>query len=108
MEKIIKFISSKNFFKNLVAFNCMLFGFTYIMLITFAPIPVDNVRFADTSLGFVLGIVLGTTISYYLGGSKGSADKTELINSMVGNNDTNTKTNTSTNSTTTTNSETKN
>ncbi len=55
---------------------CIGFVFVYITLITFAPIPKDNVRFADTSLGFLLGTILAGCIGYYIGGSplkKGSS-----------------------------------
>ena len=83
MEQIIKIITSKHFFKNFIAFHCIAFGFTYIMLMTFLPIPTDNIRFADTSLGFVLGSILSTVITYYLGGSKGSSDKTDILNKMT-------------------------
>ena len=41
----------------------------YIAFITFAPIPPDNVRFADTVLGFILGTVVATLINFYFGSS---------------------------------------
>jgi hypothetical protein len=43
----------------------------YIAFITFADIPENNVRFADTVLGFILGTVVATLINFYFG----SADK---------------------------------
>ena len=42
---------------------------TYIFLITFIPIPKDNIRFADTALGFILATVMGSVIGYYFGNS---------------------------------------
>lgn len=45
------------------------FVLLYICAITFIPIPKDNVRFVDVSLGFLLGTVLTAGVSYYLGGS---------------------------------------
>lgn len=41
----------------------------YIAFITFATIPSDNVRFADTVLGFILGTVVATLINFYFGSS---------------------------------------
>lgn len=46
-----------------------LFAVAYITWITFATIPSDNVRFADTILGFLLGTVVSTIINFYLGSS---------------------------------------
>lgn len=43
----------------------------YIAFITFVAIPENNVRFADTVLGFILGTVVATLINFYFG----SADK---------------------------------
>lgn len=51
----------------------------YIAFITFTSIPPDNVRFADTILGFLLGTVVATIMNYFLGSSKGSADKNDLL-----------------------------
>lgn len=45
------------------------FGLCYIAAITYIPIPKDNIRFADTCLGFMLGTALMAGISYLLGGS---------------------------------------
>lgn len=51
----------------------------YIGFITFADIPKDNVRFADTILGFLLGTIVATIINFFYGSSKGSQDKTEAL-----------------------------
>ena len=56
----------------------------YIFFITFGNIPSDNVRFADTILGFLLGTIIATIINFFLGSSKGSADKSEIINKLQG------------------------
>ena len=53
-----------------------------IFFITFGNIPSDNVRFADTILGFLLGTIIATIINFFLGSSKGSADKSEIINKL--------------------------
>lgn len=54
----------------------------YIFMITFMTIPEANVRFADTVLGFLLGTIIATVIQYFLGSSKGSADKTVQIQGL--------------------------
>ena len=56
----------------------------YIFFITFISIPENNIRFADTILGFLLGTVIATIINFFLGSSKGSADKQEVINNIRG------------------------
>lgn len=57
----------------------------YIFFITFGNIPESNVRFADTILGFLLGTIIATIINFFLGSSKGSADKQEIINKLKDN-----------------------
>jgi len=57
--------------------------FAYIFFITFREIPTENVRFADTVLGFLLGTGLSAIINFFYGSSKGSADKTEALNSEL-------------------------
>ena len=47
----------------------------YIFLITFWKIPEQNVRFADTVLGFFLGTVVATILQFFFGGSIGSKIK---------------------------------
>jgi hypothetical protein len=51
----------------------------YIGFITFAHIPEQNMRFADTILGVVISGVIGTIISFYFGSSKSSQDKTVAL-----------------------------
>lgn len=46
------------------------FAALYIAGITFLPIPKDNVRFADTILGFLLGTAITTIITWYFGSAK--------------------------------------
>ena len=52
-----------------------LFAVVFIPCIIFLPIPADNVRFADTILGFLLGTVIASTFSFLLGSSFGSRAK---------------------------------
>lgn len=47
----------------------------YIGCITFADIPDENVRFADTILGFVLGTMVASMFQFLLGSSLGSRNK---------------------------------
>ena len=54
----------------------------YIFFITFGAIPENNIRFADTILGFLLGTIIATIINFFLGSSKGSADKQDIINQI--------------------------
>jgi zinc transporter ZupT len=58
-------------------------SFLYIFLVTFVPIPKDNVRFADTVLGFLLGIGLAQIFNFFYGSSKSSSDKTEHLMNIV-------------------------
>jgi hypothetical protein len=48
---------------------------TYIGCITFVDIPEDNIRFADTILGFVLGTMVASMFQFLLGSSLGSRSK---------------------------------
>jgi hypothetical protein len=48
---------------------------TYIGCITFVDIPEDNIRFADTILGFVLGTMVASMFQFLLGSSLGSRNK---------------------------------
>jgi hypothetical protein len=50
---------------------------TYIGCITFLDIPDENVRFADTILGFVLGTMVAAMFQFLLGSSLGSRKKDE-------------------------------
>ena len=54
-----------------------IFAMSYIPLITFGDIPQENVRFADTILGFMLGTVMASMFSFLLGSSFGSRVKDE-------------------------------
>ncbi len=57
--------------------------FAYIFLITFWAIPETNVRFADTVLGFMLGTLLATIITFFFGSSSSSLAKTQVIDKLV-------------------------
>jgi hypothetical protein len=55
----------------------------YIGFITFATIPPDNIRFADTILGFLLGTCLATIFNFYYGSTASSRNKDGTINELV-------------------------
>ena len=55
----------------------------YIFMITFVEIPLANVRFSDTVLGFLLGTVIATIMNYFLGSSSGSTAKQETIDNII-------------------------
>jgi hypothetical protein len=40
---------------------------TFLFGVTFFDLPDENVRFADTILGFLLGTIISTIIGYYMG-----------------------------------------
>ena len=42
----------------------------YIIALTWLPVPPDNQRFADTSLGFILATVISTIINFFFGNSE--------------------------------------
>jgi hypothetical protein len=72
---------SKRFVYYLASFWSF-FCVVYIFFITFGNIPSDNIRFADNILGFLLGTIIATIINFFLGSSKGSADKQDFINQL--------------------------
>lgn len=74
-------IFSKRYVYYLATFWSLV-AFLYIFLITFVNIPQNNIRFADTVLGFLLGTIVATIINFFFGSSKGSTDKQEIINQL--------------------------
>lgn len=58
-------------------------SFIYIGCITFMEVPEKNQRFADTVLGFLLGTLLGTLITFFYGSSKSSQAKDQTIKDMT-------------------------
>lgn len=51
------------------------FAAVFIPAIVFMPIPEENVRFADTILGFLLGTMVASMFAFLLGSSLGSKQK---------------------------------
>ena len=76
-ENIFK---GKNSMRGALAFALVTFTMSYILAITFAKIPVENIRFADTILGFLLGTGFSAIVQFYFGTSQGSVDKNQFIN----------------------------
>lgn len=60
-----------------------IFSMVYIGCITFGDIPKDNVRFADTIVGFLLGTIVATLFAYFYGSTKNSQRKDEVIGNIV-------------------------
>ena len=55
----------------------------YIGAITFMVIPQENVRFADTTLGFLLGTMLSMILSFFFGSSRQSQAKDDALHSAI-------------------------
>lgn len=50
----------------------------YVFVVTIFPIPKENLRVVDTSLGFMLGSVLSTIIGYFFGSSFANKNHNKL------------------------------
>jgi len=55
----------------------------YIGFITFSSIPEENVRFADTILGFLLGTIVAQILNYFYGSSRSSHSKDETFKQVI-------------------------
>ena len=53
----------------------LILALIYVFAITFIAIPKENVRFADTSLGFLQGSIIAGIVGYFCGGSPPSNKK---------------------------------
>lgn len=70
---------SKRFVYYMASFWSVVGGL-YIFLVTFTT--VTNPEHANTIIGFLLGTIVATIINFFFGSSKGSKDKTDLINKL--------------------------
>jgi Na+-driven multidrug efflux pump len=52
---------------HLLAMYWSIVASAFLFGVTFYDIPKDNIRFADTILGFMLGTIISTIIGYYMG-----------------------------------------
>lgn len=60
-----------------------IFAMGYLLMITLISIQPENQRFADTILGFLLGTIISTIVSYFFGSSRSSHGKDANINALV-------------------------
>ena len=77
----MNFISNlgRNAVRNFVAIFWCWFAAAYLWCVTFHTVPEHNIRVVDTILGFILGTLIGSIISYFFGSTKGSQEKTDII-----------------------------
>lgn len=75
-------VFSKRFIYYLAS-GCLSFTGLYIIGVTFLEIPKENVRFADTVLGFLLGTMVATIIAYFFGSSRQSQGKDTVISTLM-------------------------
>lgn len=61
------------------AIGWSLFAASYLVGITFFPIPETSIRFADTIVGFLLGTLISTIMNFFFGSSRGSQMKDEVV-----------------------------
>ncbi|WJN61346.1 hypothetical protein [Pseudomonas sp. SO81] len=60
-----------------------LFAMGYLLLITLYAIPESAQRYADTTLGFLLGTIIATIVAYFFGSSRASAGKDQNISALA-------------------------
>uniref|UniRef100_A0A6M3KPH6 Putative colicin V production protein n=1 Tax=viral metagenome TaxID=1070528 RepID=A0A6M3KPH6_9ZZZZ len=77
-------IFSKRFIYYFASFWSV-FACLYVGGITFTEIPQENVRFADTVLGFLLGTVVASLIAFFYGSSFGQTRQSELADHSLTN-----------------------
>lgn len=61
------------------AIGWSLFSMGYIGFITFGDIPANNIRFADTILGFLLGTAISGILQFFYGSSIGSRNAQDAL-----------------------------
>lgn len=64
--------TSLMFFRQITGSILIAISLLYVIALTWFPVPANNVRFADTSLGFLLGTVIATVINFFFGNSETS------------------------------------
>lgn len=60
-----------------------LFAMGYLLLITLYAIPESAQRYADTTLGFLLGTIIATIVAYFFGSSRTSHAKDSNITALA-------------------------
>lgn len=81
-EESKRFIDDDKRFLRVYAIFVTFMTFLYIFLASFISIPEENVRFVDTVIGFLLGVVISTLVQFYYGTSRGSQLKDITISDM--------------------------
>lgn len=71
-----------NRFKKWVGIICLVLSFGYISALTWVPVPEMNIRFADTSLGVILGTVIAQILGYFFGRDD-AGHNTNTVNSKL-------------------------
>jgi hypothetical protein len=64
-------------------FTILIITFGYLIAVTFIEMPTTGLDHSKTVVGFLLGSVVGTIITYNWGSSKGSADKSEAADKRL-------------------------
>lgn len=59
------------------------FSAAYMTAVTFAPIPKDNLRFADMVGGFLLGTIVAGMINFFYGSSFNNRGKDRTIQTLL-------------------------
>ena len=76
-------VFSRRFIYHLTTFWSIM-AVLYVAAITFFQIPEENIRFADTILGFLLGTIISQIMAFFYGSSKSSQTKDAVISEVVG------------------------
>ena len=74
-----KITTDKAKIRFIIAAVWSVFTMVYISLVTFLDIPEKNVRFADTTLGFLLTGIVGLFMGFYFASPQGSVDKAQQL-----------------------------
>lgn len=62
-----------------------LFAMAFMLVVTLADIPNDNVNTVNVILGFLLGTAISSIFSFFLGTTKSSQTKDATIQTLAGN-----------------------
>ncbi len=62
-----------------------LFSMAFMLVVTLADIPNDNVNTVNVMLGFLLGTAISSIFSFFLGTTKSSQTKDATIQTLAGN-----------------------